>query len=75
MSNSTGRLRPGCSTTAPALILGKGRTALGVIRSLGRENIPSFYTSYEPDFVVRSRWAHPIPVSADGLPGIPRLSR
>ncbi len=74
MSCSTGRPGADSSTTPPVLVLGKGRTALGVIRSLGRAGISSIFTSYEPDFVVRSRWARPIPISAAGLPGTRQLN-
>jgi predicted ATP-grasp superfamily ATP-dependent carboligase len=40
----------------PALVLGTGLTALGVMRSLGRAGIPSLALSGDPDFEAKSRW-------------------
>jgi predicted ATP-grasp superfamily ATP-dependent carboligase len=40
----------------PALVLGTGLTALGVIRSLARAGIPSLALSGQPDFEAHSRW-------------------
>src|SRR5690606_24991541 len=40
----------------PALVLGAGITALGVVRALGRAGIPRFAISVSPGPVRRSRW-------------------
>ena len=45
----------------PAVIFGGYKTALGVIRSLGRAGIPQFLISEHPDFSARSRWARCFP--------------
>lgn len=41
----------------PAIVFGGYKTALGVLRSLGRRGIPLFLISEHPDFAGRSRWA------------------
>lgn len=46
------------NTNIPALIIGAGLTPLGVIRSLRRENIPTFYVSPKIDLASRSRWCN-----------------
>jgi len=45
----------------PAIIFGGYKTALGVIRSLGRAGIPQYLISEHPDFSARSRWARRFP--------------
>ncbi|MGD2123935.1 MAG: hypothetical protein PVJ76_19445, partial [Gemmatimonadota bacterium] len=44
------------SDPAPALILGTGVTALGVLRTLSRAGIPTFTRSTPPGIERRSRW-------------------
>ncbi len=53
----------------PALVLGSGVTALGVIRSLGRENIPVYYAADRLDFAMRSRWARLVPTGLTEFSG------
>ena len=43
-------------TSPPALVLGNGITALGVIRALGRAGIPLYAVTADPGFVRASRW-------------------
>lgn len=43
-------------TAPPALVLGNGITALGVVRALGRAGIPLHAVSVDPGFVRASRW-------------------
>jgi len=59
----------GMASSLPALVLGSGITALGVIRSLGRENIPVYYSNFEHDFAGRSRWCRLIPNSLNPFAG------
>ena len=49
----------------PSLVLGSGITALGVIRCLGREHIPVYYSRFARDLASHSRWCHLIPNSLD----------
>ncbi len=49
------------STSIPAVIFGGYKTALGVVRSLGRSGIPQYLISEHPDFSGRSRWARSFP--------------
>jgi D-aspartate ligase len=53
------------SKIIPALVLGSGITALGVARSLGRENIPVFYPCHGGDIASHSRWLRQISASLD----------
>lgn len=60
----------GAEPTVPALILGSGITALGMVRCLGRREIPQWLWCREGDLATRSRWARRLPaVPEDG--GIP----
>ena len=60
----TGRLeRP---RDIPALILGKGITALGALRSFGRRSVPVFVLGAQGDLVRRSRWYRTLPGQAGG---------
>jgi len=43
-------------TTTPAIILGNYVTALGAMRRLGNQGIPTYLVSEKPDFVEASRW-------------------
>ncbi len=45
------------STQVPVVVFGGFLTALGVVRSLGRNGIPLHLVSETPDFSTRSRWA------------------
>ena len=40
----------------PVLILGKGITALGVLRSFGRRAVPAYVVGASGDLLIRSRW-------------------
>jgi len=51
----------------PAVVLGTGITALGVIRILGRQNIESCFISDRSDYAKRSRWADPLALNVDPL--------
>ena len=42
----------------PVLALGRGITLVGVMRTLGRANLPTYAICDETDFAVRSRWYH-----------------
>ena len=50
----------------PALILGKGITALGALRSFGRRGIPVFVAGAQGDLVRRSRWYRALPGEGGG---------
>ncbi|HYZ83493.1 MAG TPA: hypothetical protein VE621_03795 [Bryobacteraceae bacterium] len=52
----------------PALILGSGLTATGVIRTLGRAGIPLFCVGYGSDWLKASRWFRPLPFRANSKP-------
>ena len=45
----------------PALILGKGITALASMRCLGRRGIPLYVAGTTDDLLTRSRWYRPLP--------------
>jgi D-aspartate ligase len=51
----------GESNVLPALVLGSGITALGVIRSLGRGDIPRLSVCPDRDVLLKSRWYRPAP--------------
>ncbi len=55
--------------TTPALVLGSGITALGVIRSLGRERIPTYLAADRVDFATTSRWANVVPTGLTEFSG------
>jgi len=55
----------------PAVVFGGYKTALGVVRSLGRAGVPQYLVSETPDFAGRSRWARRFP---EGLPVVPSPS-
>ncbi len=48
------------TSPVPAIVIGAGITALGVIRSLGRHGIPVFNLSNERDLCRWSRWHEPL---------------
>jgi D-aspartate ligase len=50
----------------PALVLGSGLTALGVMRRLGAAGIPVFFIGSPPGVEAASRWRRPLPVQTDG---------
>ncbi len=60
--------------STPSLVLGSGITALGVIRCLGRENIPVHYSGSAGDLASHSRWCHPIPNSMGPFPRMEQLT-
>jgi len=62
-----GKQSPHSSDKVPAVVLGAGITALGVIRILGRQNIESFFISDRNDYAKRSRWADPLALNVDPL--------
>jgi len=45
----------------PAIVLGRGVTALATLRSLGRAGIPAYCISHVDDFAGYSRWARCLP--------------
>jgi predicted ATP-grasp superfamily ATP-dependent carboligase len=47
--------------SVPVLGLGKGMTALGVVRTLGRRSVPLYVAGADGDIVTRSRWYRPLP--------------
>ena len=49
----------------PALVLGSGVTALGVIRSFGRRGVPVLATARAPDVAASSRWHRAAPPMED----------
>src|SRR6266446_5482267 len=52
----------------PALVLGSGITALGVIRSLGSAEIPLYSLCPRNDLVTQSRWYRPAPHTLRRVP-------
>ena len=58
----------------PALVVGNGLTALGVMRSLGRKGIPLFNLNPQPDYVSASRYYNPAPPSWGALQDADRLA-
>ncbi|MET0935993.1 MAG: hypothetical protein ABWX83_08385 [Luteibacter sp.] len=61
-----------CGTDrVPAIVMGRGPTALGILRSLQLAGIPAFVACPAGDLVTRSRWFRPVPgaVPWDGRPG------
>ena len=60
----------------PAIVMGRGPTALGILRSLQMAGIPAYVACPPGDIVTRSRWYRPTPGSLpwDGQPGEPGLA-
>jgi predicted ATP-grasp superfamily ATP-dependent carboligase len=60
----------------PAIVMGRGPTALGILRSLQLAGIPAYVACPPGDIVTRSRWYRPTPGSLpwDGQPGEPALA-
>jgi D-aspartate ligase len=56
-----GTTSPPVRPPVPVLVLGKGMTALGVVRVLGRRGVPLFVAGAGGDLVTRSRWYRPLP--------------
>ena len=52
----------------PAVVMGEGVTALGVVRSLGRKGVPQFGIGAGRSFVTSSRWYRSLPNSLPGPP-------
>lgn len=71
MRERTGRI--------PALVIGVGLNALGVMRSLGREAIPFYNVNPQRGYVQSSRWHRPVPrrwgTLEDGQPLAPYLEQ
>ncbi len=67
------------SGRVPALVIGVGLNALGVMRSLGREGIPLYNLNPLRDYVTSSRWYRPAPRRwgdlADNMPLAAYLAR
>jgi D-aspartate ligase len=60
----------------PALVIGIGLNALGVMRSLGRAGIPLWNANPQRDYVRSSRWYRPAPLTLeDGQPLADYLER
>jgi predicted ATP-grasp superfamily ATP-dependent carboligase len=55
----------------PAIVMGRGPTALGILRSLQMAGIPAYVACPADDIVTHSRWYRPTPgaVPWDGQPG------
>ncbi|PTR33361.1 putative ATP-grasp superfamily ATP-dependent carboligase [Luteibacter sp. OK325] len=55
----------------PAIVMGRGPTALGILRSLQLAGIPAYVACPPRDIVTRSRWYRPTPGNLpwDGQPG------
>jgi len=53
---------PDTASMVPALILGNGLTALGVLRTLRRAGIPAFLYDASPGFEAQSRWYRAAPL-------------
>lgn len=54
----------------PAIVMGRGPTALGILRSLALAGIPAYVACPPNDLTARSRWYRPTPgVPWDGKPG------
>lgn len=55
----------------PAIVMGRGPTALGILRSLQVAGIPAYVACPPGDIVTRSRWYRPTPgdLPWDGQPG------
>ncbi|HEY4090133.1 MAG TPA: hypothetical protein VGN46_01360 [Luteibacter sp.] len=54
----------------PAIVMGRGPTALGILRSLVLTGIPAYVACPPDDLAARSRWYRPTPgVPWDGRPG------
>jgi predicted ATP-grasp superfamily ATP-dependent carboligase len=54
----------------PAIVMGQGATALGILRSLALAGIPAYVACPPDDLATRSRWIRPPPAAPwDGRPG------
>ncbi|HEX7049654.1 MAG TPA: hypothetical protein VF188_05530 [Longimicrobiales bacterium] len=58
------RASPPSPGPVPALLLGSGITALGVIRALARAGIPALVWTQSTDIARRSRWFRPAPAGS-----------
>ncbi len=52
---------PATRPPVPVLVLGKGITALGVVRALGRRGLPLYVAGAGDELVTGSRWYRPLP--------------
>ena len=58
------------SGRVPAIVMGRGPTAVGILRSLVLAGIPAYVACPAGDMATRSRWFRPTPgVPWDGSPG------
>jgi predicted ATP-grasp superfamily ATP-dependent carboligase len=55
-----GSASPDVRPQVPVLVLGKGITALGVLRVLGRRGVPLYVAGEADDLVTGSRWYRPL---------------
>jgi len=58
------RAVPRQGAPVPAIVIGSGLTALGVLRLLHRARIPAFTISPAPSLEAGSRWFRPLPTAA-----------
>ncbi|MFW6193457.1 MAG: hypothetical protein ACOC83_08210, partial [Gemmatimonadota bacterium] len=59
---------PESEADLPVLVLGRGVTALGVIRTLGRRGVRAYLVSENPGVLARSRWYRAPPPGTGPLP-------
>jgi predicted ATP-grasp superfamily ATP-dependent carboligase len=62
------------NSTIPAIVLGSSITVLGVLRSLGRENIPTIYISNDSNYITHSRSCKAKIVTSKNLSNVNSLS-
>lgn len=74
-----GRQRDGSAHGAPVIVVARGPTGLGTLRSLGMAGIPAYVACPPGDLVTRSRWYRPVPGGSgwDGSigPHVPAILR
>ena len=58
----------------PVLVLGKGMTALGVVRALGRRGVPLYVAGAGDDLVTGSRWYRALPGKPWNEQSVPDLA-
>lgn len=61
-------------STIPTLVFGCGITGLGVLRTLGRGDIPSYTICDSPAFLANSRWYRPLPAALAAYPQLQHLA-
>lgn len=65
----TGNAAAPGAAAVPAVVLGTSITALGVLRSFGRSQIPAYAVTQRGDLPTLSRWYRPLPGGEPGAPG------